>query len=170
MAAVRHLGIVLPPYETTHEVCCWPQLPVKFHVNLMHRSIAIWIFSIWFELPIQDPKMGVLGDVGPLNVIIHHRDPRKGTSLRKSASFKLSTVKIRWEVWPVGELSENVTDTQTHTQVNIRLYNSHNHDFRPISRFISELMQDRAMVTMEANRKPHPSFWMVPVWMILSDL
>jgi len=35
---VRHLGIVLPPYETTHEVCCWPQLPVKFHVNLIHRS------------------------------------------------------------------------------------------------------------------------------------
>jgi len=31
MAAVCHLGIVLPPYETTHEVCCWPQLPVKFH-------------------------------------------------------------------------------------------------------------------------------------------
>ena len=51
MAAVRHLGIVLPPYETTHEVCCWPQLPVKFHVNLMHRSegrpIAIWIFRIF---------------------------------------------------------------------------------------------------------------------------
>ena len=32
MAAVRHLEIVLPPYETTHEV------PVKFHVNLIHRS------------------------------------------------------------------------------------------------------------------------------------
>jgi len=31
MAAVRHLGIVLPPYETTHEV------PVKFHANLIHR-------------------------------------------------------------------------------------------------------------------------------------
>jgi len=39
--------------------------------------------------------VGVLGDFGPLNVIIHHRDPPKGTSLRKSASFKLSTVKIR---------------------------------------------------------------------------
>ena len=39
MVALRHLGIVLPPYETTHEVCCWPQLlPVKFHVNLIHRS------------------------------------------------------------------------------------------------------------------------------------
>ena len=49
MAAVRHLGIVLPPYETTHEVCCWPQLPVKFHANLIHRSedIAIWIFLIF---------------------------------------------------------------------------------------------------------------------------
>jgi len=32
MAAVRHLGIVLPLYETTHEVCCWLQLPVKCHV------------------------------------------------------------------------------------------------------------------------------------------
>ena len=28
--------------------CCWPQLPVKFHVNLIDRSedIAIWIFRI----------------------------------------------------------------------------------------------------------------------------
>ena len=39
--------------------------------------------------------MGFLGDFGPINVIIYHRDPPKGTSLRKSASFKLSTVKIR---------------------------------------------------------------------------
>jgi len=31
MAAVRHFGIVLPSYETTHEV------PVKFRVNLIHR-------------------------------------------------------------------------------------------------------------------------------------
>jgi len=53
----------------------------------------------------------------------------KDTSLRKSASFKLSTVKIRWGVWPVGELTESVMDThtqtdrQTHTQVN--LYSVH---------------------------------------------
>ena len=49
----------------------------------------------------------------------HHSSsrPSKGTSLRKSASFKLLTVKIRWGVWPVGELNltENVTDTHTHT-------------------------------------------------------
>jgi len=29
-------------------LCCWPQLPVKCHVNLIHRpeDIAIWIFRI----------------------------------------------------------------------------------------------------------------------------
>ena len=37
----------------------------------------------------------------------------KSTSLRKSASFKLSTVKMRWGVWLVGELTESVMDTQT---------------------------------------------------------
>ena len=45
-----------------------------------------------------------------------------------------------------------------------------NHDFGPISRFISELMQDRATVTMEGEKETAPSFRMVPVWMILSDL
>ena len=61
-------------------LCCWPQLPVKFHVNMIHRpeDIAIWIFShIWLEMPIQANKMGVLGDFGPINVIICHRDPQK---------------------------------------------------------------------------------------------
>ena len=39
MAAVRHLGIVLPTIrDHPRSLCCWPQLPVKFHVNLMHRS------------------------------------------------------------------------------------------------------------------------------------
>ena len=30
-------------------LCCWPLLPVKFNVNLIHRSeyIAIWIFRIF---------------------------------------------------------------------------------------------------------------------------
>jgi len=32
-----------------HSHCCWPQLPVKFDVNLIHRSedIDIWIFRIF---------------------------------------------------------------------------------------------------------------------------
>ena len=43
----------------------------------------IWRYSylnfshIWLEMPIQATKMGVLGDFGHLNVIIHHRDPQK---------------------------------------------------------------------------------------------
>ena len=61
-------------------LCCWPQLAVKFHVNLIHRSkdLRYLNFShIWLEMPIQAPKVGVLGDFGPLNVIIHHRNPKK---------------------------------------------------------------------------------------------
>jgi len=68
-----------------HSLGCWPQLPVKFHVNLLHRSEDIrpsyLNFShIWLEMPIQAPKMAkwvFLSDFGPLNVINHHRDPQK---------------------------------------------------------------------------------------------
>jgi len=45
-----------------------------------------------------------------------------------------------------------------------------NDDFRPIYRFISQMMQDTAIGTTEVNRKPHSSFRMVPVSMTLSDL
>jgi len=31
-----------------------------------------------------------------------------------------------------------------------------NHDFRPISRFIPELMQDRAIITMEGEEETAP--------------
>ena len=64
MVAVRHLGIVLPPYETTHEVCCWLQLPVKFHVNLIHRSedIAIWFFFAYLAWnAYSGPQNGCFG-------------------------------------------------------------------------------------------------------------
>jgi len=43
----------------------------------------IWRYSclnfslIWLEMPIQVPKIKVLGDFGPLTVIIHHREPQK---------------------------------------------------------------------------------------------
>ena len=45
-----------------------------------------------------------------------------------------------------------------------------NPDFRPISHYISETVQDTAIVTMNANRKLYPSFRMVPFSMTLSDL
>jgi len=78
----------------------------------------IWRYSylnfsrIWLEIPIQAPTMGGFGDFGPLNVIIHHQDPQKAHSC-VNLLLKLSTVKIRW---PVGELTESVTDTQTDRQ------------------------------------------------------
>jgi len=46
------------------------------------------------------------------------------------------------------------------------------YDFRRISRFISEMMQDSAIVTnllWKANRKQHPIFPMAPISMTLSD-
>ena len=62
MAAVRYLGIVLPPYETTYEVSvAGLQLPVKFHINLIHRSedIVIWIFRIFgLKCLFRPPKWG----------------------------------------------------------------------------------------------------------------
>jgi len=50
---------------------------------LCQSDTQIWRYSylnfshIWIEIPIQEPKMGVLGDFGPIDVIIHHRDPQK---------------------------------------------------------------------------------------------
>jgi len=71
-------------------LCCWPQLPVKFHANPTHRSkdVAIWIFEYfihsfihlfihsfihsfiqtlnkWLEMPIQAPKMGFWETLDP---------------------------------------------------------------------------------------------------------
>ena len=134
MAAVRHLGIILPPYETTHEVCCWSRLPVKFHVNLIHRSedIAIWIFRIFglksfFITPdgsiclFGPPKWGFWGLWTPKCDYSSSR-PAKGTSWRKSASFKLSTVKN-----PLRGLTCRRVDRKCngHTDTQVNLYSVH---------------------------------------------
>jgi len=81
----------------------------------------IWRYSYlnfshsWLEMPVQAPKNWGLGERWTPEREYSSSRPPTGTSLRKSASFKLSTVNIRWGVWPVGEFSENVTDTQTDT-------------------------------------------------------
>jgi len=80
MAAVRHLGIVLPQYETTHEVSvagrsCLSNFMSIWYTELRYRYLN---FShIWLEMPIQAPKLGVLAGFGPLNVISHHRYPKR---------------------------------------------------------------------------------------------
>jgi len=79
MAAIRHLGIVLLPYETTHEVCCWPQLPVKLcQSDIQIRRYSYLNFRIFgLKCLFWPPKWGVWGDFGPLNAIIHHGDPKR---------------------------------------------------------------------------------------------
>ena len=66
----------------------------------------------WLKMPIR-PQNGGFGGLWTHKCDYSSSRPPKRTPLRKSASVKLSTVKIRWGVWPVGELTESVTDTQT---------------------------------------------------------
>jgi len=77
MAAIWNCSTTIRDHPRSF--CCWPQLPVKFHVNLMHKSedIAINMVNkdlhsylncshIWLEMPIQAPNIRVLRDYGPL--------------------------------------------------------------------------------------------------------
>jgi len=76
MAAVRHLGIVR---DHPLSFCCWPQLSVKFHVNLIHRSedISIWIFAyLAWNAYSSPPKWGFWGTFDYSSSI-----PPKSTSL-----------------------------------------------------------------------------------------
>jgi len=50
--------------------CCWPQLPVKFHVSVIHRSedigLAIWIFCIFgLKCLFKPPKWGFWRTLDP---------------------------------------------------------------------------------------------------------
>jgi len=61
-------------------ICCWPQLPVKFHVNVIHRSedIAIWIFRIFVLKCLFRPQSGGFGGHWtPKCDYDHYRDPQK---------------------------------------------------------------------------------------------
>jgi len=119
----RYLGIVLPPYETTHVVSVAGRscLSNYFHVNLIR--ISIWIFRIFGLKCLLRPQDGSFWGRWTPKCDYSSSRPPKGTFLRKSASFKLSSaVKIHWGVWPVGELTESVTDTQTQTHTQVNLY------------------------------------------------
>ena len=81
MAAVRHLRIVLQLYEINHEVTAAGRSCLSNFMSTWYTQI--WRYSylnfshIWLKMPIQAPKIGVLGDYGPLNVIIHHRNLKR---------------------------------------------------------------------------------------------
>ena len=86
-------------------------------------KITIWFFAYLTWNAYLGPQNGGFGGLWTRKCDFSSSRPPKGTSLHKSASFKLSTVKICWGVWPVGELTESITDTHTHTdrhtQVNL---------------------------------------------------
>ena len=46
-------------------LCCWPQLPVKFHVNVVHWYEYLNFLHIWLKMAIQAPQIGVLGTLDP---------------------------------------------------------------------------------------------------------
>jgi len=72
--------------------CCWPQLHIKFHVNLIHRSedVAIWIIRIFgLKCLFRPPKWGFWG-LWTHKCNYSSSRPPKGTSLRKNTSVKLS--------------------------------------------------------------------------------
>jgi len=74
MAAVRHLGIVLPQYETTHEVSVAGRSCVSNFMSIWCTDLKIQRFEFFAYLAwnaYSGPKMGFLGDFGPINVIIH---------------------------------------------------------------------------------------------------
>ena len=113
-----------PPTSLLLARSCLSNFMSIWYTNL----IAIWMFRIFGLKCLFRPENGFFFGGGLWTPKCDYASSRlpKGTFLRKSASFKLSTVKIRWGVWPVGELTESVTDTQTtdrHTQAN--LYSVH---------------------------------------------
>ena len=76
-------------------LCCWLQLPVKFHVNLIHRSEDLFEFFTYLAWNVYSglQTVGFGGLLTPKWDYSSLRPP-KGTSLHKSASFKPSNVKI----------------------------------------------------------------------------
>jgi len=122
MAAVRYLR------NHRRSLCCWPQLAVKYHLDLIHISedITIWIIRIFgLKCLFRPPKWGFWETLAPEMWLCIIERP-SGTSLRKSASFKLSTVKnpLRGLTCRrVDRKCDGHTHRDRHTQVN--LYSVH---------------------------------------------
>ena len=73
--------------------CCWPQLPVKFHVNLIHRSEDNYSCSNFFAYLALNAYSGLqnwgFGGLWTLNCDYSSSRPPKGTSLRKSVDRQI---------------------------------------------------------------------------------
>jgi len=80
-----------PPSWNCLRLCCWPQLPVKFHVNVIHRSedIAIWIFFIFgLTCLFRPPKWGFWWTDASLHPLYFLKFSRKSVDTSKSYARK----------------------------------------------------------------------------------
>jgi len=80
MAAVRHLGIVLPQYETTDEVSvagcsCLSNFMLIWYTALKIELFEFFAYLVWNAS--SGPQNGGFGDFKSLNVIIHHQNSQK---------------------------------------------------------------------------------------------
>jgi len=81
MAAVRHLGILIPPYRTTHEVFLIGYISMSNFVLIRYIVLKIWRFDFFCKIGLKclfkPQNFGFLGSAGPLKLIDHRRDPQK---------------------------------------------------------------------------------------------
>jgi len=119
------LSAILELFTTIRDhprnICCWPQLPVKFHVNLIHRSedIAVWIFHIFGLKCLFRSQNGVFWVLWTHICDYSSSRPQKAHPCVNSRLLSYQHCKNPLRVWPVGELTESVintvTDRHTHT-------------------------------------------------------
>jgi len=78
MAAVRHLGILISPYRTTHEVFSLGYISLSNFVLIRYIVLKMGIWFFFAEMAWNAylrPKISVLG-VWTLRIIDHRRDPQ----------------------------------------------------------------------------------------------
>jgi len=96
MAAVRHLGFVLrvlePPTKTIGGLYDCAKFGCNRRSNFDSTQISIFC-TLSLKMPIQAPKIRVLGDFTPKMGSSMNETP-KGTSLGGNTSYDVSIVKI----------------------------------------------------------------------------
>ena len=109
MAAVRHLGIVASSYRITHEVFSLGHISLSNFVQIRYIVFKygdLIFLHIWLEMPIDAPKFLVFGGSEPINVIGHHRDPKRQL-LSGNRTYMPILVEIGNLVRPVREPKES---------------------------------------------------------------
>jgi len=134
MAAVHHLGIVLPPYETTHKVSVADRRCLSNFMSIWQTDLKIQLFDFFTYLAwnaYSGPQNVGFGELWTPKCDYSLSRSPKGTSLHKSASFKLS-INCKNPLrgltcWRVDRKCDGYTDSHTHphTQVSKFIFSMH---------------------------------------------